>query len=44
MTGHPTGGSVPCLDDGVAAEVSRARSWWVEPGAWGVYDAAADTA
>src|SRR5690606_40003797 len=32
VTVHPTGGSVPCLDDGVAAEVSRARSWWVEPG------------
>ncbi|HEY8453617.1 MAG TPA: hypothetical protein VIL54_15735 [Natronosporangium sp.] len=40
VTVHPTGDGVPCLDDGVAAEVSRARSWWVEPGAWGVYTAA----
>lgn len=30
-------GRVPYLDDGVAADLSRKRSWWVEPRAWGVY-------
>jgi hypothetical protein len=33
----PRGGVVPLLDDGVPGELDRRRSWWVEPGAWGVY-------
>lgn len=28
---------VACLDDGVAATLTRKRSWWIEPGAWAVY-------
>ncbi|HLU32488.1 MAG TPA: hypothetical protein VKZ74_00490 [Natronosporangium sp.] len=28
---------VACLDDGVAGTLTRARTWWVEPGAWAVY-------
>jgi hypothetical protein len=28
---------VDFLDDGVAGTLSRKRSWWIEPGAWGVY-------
>ncbi|TDC35140.1 hypothetical protein [Micromonospora sp. KC213] len=28
---------VPFLDDGVAGELSRKRSWWIEPGAWAVW-------
>jgi hypothetical protein len=27
---------VPYLDDGVAGVLGRKRSWWIEPGAWGV--------
>jgi hypothetical protein len=27
---------VPYLDDGVAGTLRRKRSWWIEPGAWGV--------
>lgn len=34
----PRDGRVPYLDDGVAGELGRKRSWWVEPGAWAVYD------
>ncbi|GAA2701698.1 hypothetical protein ACFY2R_00435 [Micromonospora olivasterospora] len=30
---------VPYLDDGVEGELSRKRSWWVEPGAWAVWTA-----
>ncbi|WP_229405654.1 hypothetical protein [Micromonospora sp. NBRC 110038] len=30
---------VPYLDDGVEGELSRKRSWWVEPAAWAVYAA-----
>jgi len=37
VTIHPAGAGVPCLDDGVAGELTRQRSWWVEPGAWAVY-------
>jgi hypothetical protein len=37
VTVYPTGDGVPCLDDGVAGELTRQRSWWVEPGAWAVY-------
>lgn len=28
---------VPYLDDGVAGTLGRKRSWWIEPGAWGVF-------
>ncbi|MFF0470195.1 hypothetical protein ACFYPX_22500 [Micromonospora zamorensis] len=28
---------VPYLDDGVEGELTRKRSWWVEPGAWAVW-------
>ncbi|WP_428962680.1 diacylglycerol kinase family protein [Micromonospora fluostatini] len=34
---HPRDERVPYLDDGVEAELSRKRSWWVEPGAWAVW-------
>ncbi|MFB6391692.1 hypothetical protein [Polymorphospora lycopeni] len=33
----PRDGEVPYLDDGVAGELGRKRSWWTEPGAWAVY-------
>lgn len=33
----PRDGAVPFLDDGVAADLRRKRSWWVEPAAWAVY-------
>ncbi|HEX5543714.1 MAG TPA: hypothetical protein VFX60_19525 [Micromonospora sp.] len=33
----PRDGKVPYLDDGVAGELGRKRSWWVEPGVWAVY-------
>ncbi|GAA1747971.1 diacylglycerol kinase family protein [Luedemannella helvata] len=29
--------SVVLVDDGVTAQLTRKRSWWVEPGAWAVY-------
>jgi hypothetical protein len=28
---------LPFVDDGVAAVLTRKRSWWIEPGAWGVF-------
>ncbi|QSB14656.1 hypothetical protein JQS43_24870 [Natronosporangium hydrolyticum] len=34
---RPADDGVPMLDDGVAAELTRQRSWWVEAGAWAVY-------
>lgn len=37
VTVRPAGDGVACLDDGVAGELIRQRSWWVEPGAWAVY-------
>ena len=37
VTIRPAGDGVACLDDGVAGELTRQRSWWVEPGAWAVY-------
>jgi diacylglycerol kinase family enzyme len=37
VTVRPAGEGVACLDDGVAGELTRQRSWWVEPGAWAVY-------
>jgi hypothetical protein len=33
----PRDGAVPYLDDGVAGDLGRKRSWWIEPGAWAVY-------
>ncbi|MEV0609731.1 hypothetical protein AB0I61_25505 [Polymorphospora rubra] len=33
----PRDGEVPYLDDGVAGELGRKRSWWIEPAAWAVY-------
>ncbi|ASW53041.1 hypothetical protein [Plantactinospora sp. KBS50] len=35
---NPRTERVPYLDDGVAGELTRKRSWWVEPGAWAVFD------
>jgi hypothetical protein len=29
---------VPFLDDGVSGTLERRRSWWMERGAWAVYD------
>ncbi|MFY1674193.1 hypothetical protein ACN27G_30315 [Plantactinospora sp. WMMB334] len=34
----PRDPEVPFLDDGVPGTLSRKRSWWIEPGAWAVYD------
>jgi hypothetical protein len=28
---------IPAVDDGTESVLSRKRTWWVEPGAWGVY-------
>lgn len=33
----PREGKVPYLDDGVEGDLTRKRSWWVEPGAWAVW-------
>jgi hypothetical protein len=33
----PRDDSVPFIDDGVVANLTRKRSWWVEPGAWALY-------
>jgi hypothetical protein len=33
----PRPGPVPLLDDGVAGELTRKRSWWVEPALWAAY-------
>ncbi|MFJ8578945.1 diacylglycerol kinase family protein [Micromonospora sp. NPDC093277] len=33
----PRDEKVPFLDDGVEGELSRKRSWWVEPGTWAVW-------
>ncbi|RQX07888.1 diacylglycerol kinase family protein [Micromonospora inaquosa] len=33
----PREGKVPYLDDGVEGELTRKRSWWIEPGAWAVW-------
>lgn len=33
----PRDDKVPYLDDGVSGELSRKRSWWIEPGVWAVY-------
>jgi hypothetical protein len=30
---------LPYVDDGVAGSLSRKRAWWIEAGAWAVYDA-----
>jgi hypothetical protein len=42
VTVRPAGAGVATLDDGVAGELTRPRSWWVEPGAWAVYTGAGD--
>lgn len=34
----PRDPEVPFLDDGVTGTLTRKRSWWIEPGAWAVYD------
>lgn len=34
----PRAGELPFLDDGVVGELSRKRSWWIEAGAWAVFD------
>ncbi|WBB55911.1 hypothetical protein [Verrucosispora sp. WMMD573] len=31
--------ALPYLDDGVAGQLTRKRSWWTEPGAWAVWTA-----
>ncbi|WFE95709.1 hypothetical protein O7612_01865 [Micromonospora sp. WMMD987] len=33
----PRDDRVPFLDDGVEGELSRKRSWWIEPAAWAVF-------
>lgn len=33
----PRDTEVPFTDDGVSGELSRKRSWWIEPAAWAVY-------
>jgi hypothetical protein len=33
----PHAEEMPYLDDGVAGQLTRRRSWWVEPGGWAVY-------
>ncbi|MEV0717211.1 diacylglycerol kinase family protein [Asanoa sp. NPDC050611] len=33
----PRDGEIPFVDDGVAGNLTRKRSWWIEPGAWAVY-------
>ncbi|HEX5598309.1 MAG TPA: hypothetical protein VFX61_20185 [Micromonosporaceae bacterium] len=35
----PRDAKIPYLDDGVAGELGRKRSWWIEPAAWAVYTA-----
>lgn len=34
----PREDELPFLDDGVAGTLRRKRSWWIEPGAWAVYN------
>ncbi|GAA1848876.1 diacylglycerol kinase family protein [Asanoa iriomotensis] len=33
----PRDAEVPFVDDGVTGNLTRKRSWWIEPGAWAVY-------
>jgi hypothetical protein len=35
----PRDKKLPFLDDGVEGELSRKRSWWIEPGAWAAWTA-----
>ncbi len=37
MSVTPRDGDIRSVDDGVIGPVSRKRSWWTEPGAWGTY-------
>lgn len=34
----PRDGELQFLDDGVGGSMTRKRSWWIEPGAWAVYE------
>jgi hypothetical protein len=34
----PRVADLPYLDDGVAGDLNRKRSWWVEPAAWAAFD------
>jgi hypothetical protein len=37
MSVTPRDGDIRCVDDGVVGPLTRKRSWWTEPGAWGIY-------
>jgi hypothetical protein len=37
MSVTPRNGDVRTVDDGVVGPLTRKRSWWIEPGAWGTY-------
>jgi hypothetical protein len=34
----PRDADLPYVDDGVAGDLGRKRSWWTEPGAWAAFD------
>ncbi|HEX2770964.1 MAG TPA: hypothetical protein VHN18_00870 [Micromonosporaceae bacterium] len=34
----PHGEDLPYVDDGVAGDLNRKRSWWIEPAAWAAFD------
>ncbi|HEX6969425.1 MAG TPA: hypothetical protein VF174_11540 [Micromonosporaceae bacterium] len=34
---NPRDREVPFVDDGAVGELSRKRSWWIEPGGWALY-------
>lgn len=38
VTVTPAGTGFGCLDDGIEGTLDRKRTWWVEPGAWAVYE------
>jgi hypothetical protein len=37
MSVTPREGGIRSVDDGVIGPITRKRSWWTEPGAWGTY-------
>lgn len=37
----PHGENLPYVDDGVAGDLNRKRSWWIEPAAWAAFDSEA---
>lgn len=37
MSVTPRDGDIRSVDDGVIGPITRKRSWWTEPGAWGTY-------